>query len=457
MKINKYLNDFLSDYVNINKTRLDTAKTNISGVTTAIENSTHYSRIIVGTSIQWSLRHKTIIKPIDEDDTFDTDLLVEIKKPVNWSYSDCITKLREVFTSHGLYKDKLDAPKTRCVTICYEWQNTIDVVPTFQEDGGYYIVNSEENKREYSDGEWFAKWFDNQNTKTGGNLKKVIRLMKYIRNYKEIFEIQSIHLNVIIWKIVDEGWDFTDLQSTLISIVNNLITYLEDKTSVDSLDLINPANENENMCEGGRNFEDKQLIAFKTFILGLGKILNSGWEDEDILKGLQVYFGEGFWEKYYDDVSHMQDYQWENIIVALGLSWKELQWQIWIVNPTFTIRGKYADETHELTSWEFMKKGVWLTFYAEVSGIYGEYKIYWQVLNTGPEATRAKAQRWEIFTSKRRQIGSHFSSEPSPDQARNMEYTSYTWTHWVKCFVVQNNKLVAESTRFHIRIKEINT
>lgn len=40
-----------------------------------------------------------------------------------------------------------------------------------------------------------------------------------------------------------------------------------------------------------------------------------------------------------------------------------------------------------------MKKGVWLTFYAEVSGIYGEYKIYWQVLNTGPEATRAKAQR----------------------------------------------------------------
>ena len=136
--------------------------------------------------------------------------------------------------------------------------------------------------------------------------------MKYIRNYKEIFEIQSIHLNVIIWKIVDEGWDFTDLQSTLISIVNNLITYLEDKTSVDSLDLINPANENEKYVKVVEILKTKQPIAFKTFIYwGFGKILNSGWEDEDILKGLQVYFGRRFWEKYYDDVSHMQDYQWE--------------------------------------------------------------------------------------------------------------------------------------------------
>ena len=37
--------------------------------------------------------------------------------------------------------------RLRCVTICYsDKKNTIDVVPTFQGDGGYYIVNSEENK-----------------------------------------------------------------------------------------------------------------------------------------------------------------------------------------------------------------------------------------------------------------------------------------------------------------------
>ena len=39
MNINKYLLDFLKDNVNIDDTRLLTAKSNIAGVTSVIENS----------------------------------------------------------------------------------------------------------------------------------------------------------------------------------------------------------------------------------------------------------------------------------------------------------------------------------------------------------------------------------------------------------------------------------
>ena len=78
-------------------------------------------------------------------------------------------------------------------------------MPTFQEDGEYYIVNRVDNVREISDGEGFSTWFDEQNKKTNNNLKKVIRLFKYIRNYKGLFEIMSIHLNVLIGKAVDVG------------------------------------------------------------------------------------------------------------------------------------------------------------------------------------------------------------------------------------------------------------
>ena len=453
MSLNKYFLDFLRDYVNINDTRLQTARSNISWVTSVIERDGDFWDILIDTSRQGSLRHGTIIKPIHDADTFDTDLLVEIDKPLNWNYSDCINKLWKIFLDNVLYKDKVIPDTTRCITIKYVGDNSIDIVPTFQENWEFYISNRKTNSRELSDGQWFAEWFDRQNKKTNGHLKRFIRLVKYARNYKNFFDIKSIHLNILIWKMVDNGGDYSNLCSCFVSLVNNLESYLSDKYHIEDLDLVNPANANEDMGTWRRNLSDSELYNFKRFIGKLHHIFNNHLDDEEILKELQNFFWNDFGEKYYDDVASTQFYQGKNIIIDKSLSWKELRGTVEILDPTYVTRGEYrGDQTNDLKSWEFIWAGNWLTFYAQVRGIEGNYEVYWQVLNTGHEATEANALRWEIFTWLRRTIWTS-RSEPSPDKHRNMEYTAYVWTHWVKCFVVQNNKLVAESSKFYIRIK----
>lgn len=70
----------------------------------------------------------------------------------------------------------------------------------------------------------------------------------------------------------------------------------------------------------------------------------------------------------------------------------------------------------------------------------GAYDVFWQVVNTGDEASRAGALRGEIVPGNgdRRRIRS--------------EATAYTGRHWVECFIVQGGVCVARSGPFFVAI-----
>lgn len=86
-------------------------------------------------------------------------------------------------------------------------------------------------------------------------------------------------------------------------------------------------------------------------------------------------------------------------------------------------------------------KGVSLRFDPKTD-VQGEHRIYWQVVNTGSDARRARCMRGEILEPSDAKTGS-----------RN-ESTQYTGRHWVECFVVQNEICVARSGRFFVVIEE---
>lgn len=71
------------------------------------------------------------------------------------------------------------------------------------------------------------------------------------------------------------------------------------------------------------------------------------------------------------------------------------------------------------------------------------FSVHWQVVNTGQEASTAKCLRGGIYPAKTAGSGG----------LRWKESTEYTGTHWVECFVVKNNKCVARSGRFIVKIK----
>jgi len=70
------------------------------------------------------------------------------------------------------------------------------------------------------------------------------------------------------------------------------------------------------------------------------------------------------------------------------------------------------------------------------------FDVYWQVVNTGEEATSVKGLRGGIFHSKTAGKGGLIQKEGS----------EYKGLHWVECFIVKNDICVARSTEFFVNI-----
>jgi predicted nucleotidyltransferase len=93
-----------------------------------------------------------------------------------------------------------------------------------------------------------------------------------------------------------------------------------------------------------------------------------------------------------------------------------------------------------------IQSGFQMKFVAKIRAR-GEYQVYWQVVNTGKHAEFENDLRGVIFPSN------PVSWTKAKNSIVHWEHTKYTGKHWVQCFVVQDNKLVARSKKFYINIK----
>src|SRR5438874_710633 len=130
MKLETSFNKFLVDVVNLNQTRVDVANAGIETMTKFLKNNERFGNLFIDTKPQGSIRQQTIIKPTDPESDFDVDLLFELKPVEEWEPKDYLEKLAAEFKQTERYKDKVDTRgKTRCVTIDYESDFHIDIVP----------------------------------------------------------------------------------------------------------------------------------------------------------------------------------------------------------------------------------------------------------------------------------------------------------------------------------------
>lgn len=72
------------------------------------------------------------------------------------------------------------------------------------------------------------------------------------------------------------------------------------------------------------------------------------------------------------------------------------------------------------------------------------YDVYWRVVNTGAHAEYDKGLRGQPFVD-------HTGSE-----LVRWEPTKYTGKHWIECFIVQGEKIIATSERFYVNITNPN-
>src|SRR5699024_9372552 len=144
---------------------------------------------------------------------------------------------------HSTYRDMPHSRKCRCVRLVYANSMHLDIVPHLTlADGREVIVNRDNNGWELTDPQGFTDWMRNKDALAKGNLRKVIRLMKYLRDHKNSFTgTRSILLTTMLGEqvtelrtLLDPNY-YGDVPTTLLHLVKDLDTWLQARPTKPSI------------------------------------------------------------------------------------------------------------------------------------------------------------------------------------------------------------------------------
>ena len=226
-KNNQDFQDFLRDEVNLNQSRLDRLNTGVRAVDGYLKDHlTGYQKM----ERQGSYALGTLIKPVDDNDEYDADIQVVMNPNPKWQAKDYINEVHRTLKQNQNYADKLRL-KTRCVTIDYAGDFHLDVVPRVTSGGKHYVCNRVKNRFEATDGNGYRDWFNEKNRITVGNLKRVVRILKYMRDHKNNYTAKSILLTTLAGNTVrpsDEGTEaVSTVSDTLVTVLTRMDDYLQ--------------------------------------------------------------------------------------------------------------------------------------------------------------------------------------------------------------------------------------
>jgi hypothetical protein len=477
MKLHEHFKVFLEDHVNLNSTRLSL----LEGSITAVENAVRtldWGPKISSFAPQGSWAHETIIKP-QSGQPFDADLLVFVEAKDGWAPKEYVNELATKLGRLPAYEGKVRR-FSHCATIEYAGERKIDITPCIVNrlyTGQYEVCNRGTDKFEASAPLAYTEWVKGKNSVAGGNdLKKVTRLLKYMRDIKRNFTCPSFLLTTLIGMQVyesdREGDQFADLTTTLKTLVGRLDDWLQARPNVPIVS--NPQLPQENQASG---WDQTQYSTFRDRIN-----LYRGWiddafaeedRDESIGKWQRVFgdnFGASEAKRAAEAVSEsavsgalISVGQFPDLVEkvkALGaaavpaklLKLPHVHRPVWRrandqhrVKVTAELRtGQYGQAVRSVRSAEPLQAGYWLRFSAtNTMGVpfTDDYKVQWRVTNTDKVAARAGALRGDFY--------------PSDDHFNRSEQLAYRGVHFVEAFLIRkrDDRLVGQSDPFYVVIE----
>lgn len=289
--------EFLSNEVNLNDTRLRKLNDHFDAVKRYLIDPLKAHEKI---ERQGSYGLQTIIKPVGNRE-YDADALVFMTYDDDKEPKTYINDVYQCLREDKNYADKVHQ-RTRCVYIDYAGDFHLDLVPcttrwnceTQQEE--LVICNNKDNDFEVTDGTGYRDWFNEKTKITDGNLKRVTRLLKFLRDHKGNFPVKSILLTTLIGNHVyasDEGGEaFEDVPTSLKTISNRINYFLQENDSMP--EICNPVLEDESFT---RHWDDEKYRHFrKMFDLYNDKINDAfeATEHNDSVRKWRKLFGEKF-------------------------------------------------------------------------------------------------------------------------------------------------------------------
>jgi hypothetical protein len=237
VKLHDYFTGLLDSAVNINPDRLRQLDGHVAAIKSCLREDEGLSPMLRGFVPQGSWAQRTIIRPLPGQE-FDADLLVDMKQQRAWAEDPkrYLQAVHDSLRASARYRSRVEL-KTRCVRVIYANDCHVDLVPyvhTFGWFERHEIVNRTANRFEQVNPDGFTKWMRRQDRLAAGNLRKTIRLLKYLRDYKQTFTVPSVILTVIVGGRVSwwrsqllEG--YADLPTALTRLVADTDRWLQDR------------------------------------------------------------------------------------------------------------------------------------------------------------------------------------------------------------------------------------
>lgn len=452
---------------------------------------------------QGSIRLNIAIKPLNDDEDYDLDAVCLLNKlAVNKITQEELKRIvgKELLLyvkENGFVKPLYEGK--RCWTLQYSdsAQFHMDILPSVPDEEGFRkklfennisldevnilhtssaisITDNTSLNYKYIHSDWnksnpkgYHEWFkekskvtqliksfnsllaSNESIEEIPNQDKILPLQKAIMILKRhrdlMFKDDNEHkpISIIITTLSAKAYKGTsNLKETLDDIVYGMEKEIDCRKNCI---VLNPINPNENFADKWQTEPIKKESFFK-WLEQLKKdyvyISSNNYENTKSL--LESSFGKNAIQKTYNDsfgvfknltikakellsLSHVQKSKWEN----------NLQYRVDVI----CTKSKDGWMPRELKNGEAIEKNWNLRFEAKIQDVGSGRKFYWQVANSGWEATNANCLR-----------GNFYEGEISRGGKVREESTSYSGAHFVRCFVIQHNQCVAISEPFIVNI-----
>ena len=176
----------------------------------------------------------------------------------------------------------------------------VDIVPHLNlADGREVIVNRDDNQWEKTNPQGFTDWMKNKDSIANGNLRKAIRLMKYLRDHKNSFTgTRSILLTTLLGEQVTElravstpGY-YSNVPTTLLHVIKDLDAWLQARPTKPSIP--DPSNPEINF---DHRWDQSTYSYFRDRIHAHAAEIEEAYEEPDKDRSVQLWqaiFGYGF-------------------------------------------------------------------------------------------------------------------------------------------------------------------
>ncbi|MGC5000058.1 SMODS domain-containing nucleotidyltransferase [Streptomyces sp. DT195] len=437
MKLIGYFNVLLKDTINLNQTRLNQLDDHVEAIMSYLKSDAVLGPLIQGMDKQGSWAHRTIIKPVaGKNDEFDADFLLTLEVIDEWEDSpeEYLNLLFDALKRSSIYKPKV-IKKNRCVRINYANDCHVDIVPHLVlDDGREVIVNSEEAIFEETNPKGYTDWMKERDRLAQGNLRKVIRLLKYLRDSKDTFSVPSVILTALLGEhvqIYDAKNRYRDVPTTLVNLVEDLSAWLDLNPIMPSL--------SDPSCPQttfNHRWDQDKYTNFATCMRSFTKRMRDAYDEEDKETSVRLWqdlFGDGFKapattasvvkSQSPGTAAPAERAPREVFVEELGSPFAGGRWaRIEATVPNGIGRGSV-----DLRRVGFVPRGRDIHFSVRTDTP-TPYEVWWKVRNSGEDAVRASGLRGEIQKSR----GSNIR-----------ESTLYRGRHFVEVWIVKDGRIVA--------------